>query len=86
MHVLHELDKNPLERQSVYESARDVVQQAFPRPNIIARGDKTTWPAMWKYLLHVMSLQAAVVASDPKIDGDLVFVDISADASRFSFE
>ena len=86
MRVLHELDQNPLERQSVYESARDVVRKAFPRPNIAARGDETTWPAMSKYLPHVISLQAAVVASDPKIDGDLEFVDILADASRFYFE
>lgn len=86
MHILHELDRNPLERQSVYESARNVVREAFPRPNIAARGDETAWPAMSKYLTHVMSLHAAVVASDPKIDGDLEFVAILADASRFHFE
>ena len=86
MRVLHELDKDPLERQSVYESTRDIVREAFPHPNIAARGDETAWPAMSKYLPHVMSLHAAVVASDPNIDGDLEFVDILADASRFYFE
>ena len=86
MHVLHELDKNPLGRQSIYESARDVVREAFPRPNIVARGDETTWPAMSKYLPHVISLHAAIVASDPRIDGDLECVAVLADASRFYFE
>ena len=86
MHVLHELDKNLLQRQMVYESARDVVREAFPRPNIAARGDERTWPATSKYLPHITSLHAAVVASDPKIDGDLEFVDILVDASRFHYE
>ena len=86
MRVLHELDKNLLQRQNVYESARNVVREAFPRPNIAARGDERTWPAMSKYLPHVMSLHAAVAASDPKIDGDLEFAGILADASRFHYE
>ena len=86
LHVLHELDKKTFQRQSVYESARDVVREAFPRPNIAARGDEGTWPAMSKYLPHVMSLHAAVVASDPEINGDLEFVGILADASRFHYE
>ena len=86
MHVLLEIDKSPLERQSIYENVRDIVREAFPRPNIAASGDETTWPAISKYLPHVISLHAAVMASDPKIDGDLEFVDILADASRFYFE
>ena len=85
LHVLHELDKKTFQRQSVYESARDVVREAFPHPNIAARGDEGTWPAMSKYLPHVMSLHAAVVASYPKINGDLKFVGILADASRFHY-
>ena len=86
MRVLHQLDKNLLQRQSIYESARDVVRENFPRPNIAARGDERTWPAMSKYIPHIMSLHAAVVASDPKIDGDLEFAGILADASRFHYE
>ena len=86
MRILHGLDKNLLQRQSVYESARDVVREAFPRPNIAARNDEGTWPAMSKYLSHIMSLHAAVIASDPKMNGDLEFVGILADASRFHYE
>ena len=41
---------------------------------------------MSKYLPHIISLHAAVVASDAKIDGNLGFVAILADASRFYFE
>ena len=86
MHVMHELKRNPVERQCVYESIREIVGQAFPRPNIAARGHETTWRPMSKYLPQVMSLHAVVVASDPKIDGDLEFVAILADASCFYLE
>ena len=86
MHVLHELKRNPVERQCIYESIREIVGQDFPRPNIAARGDETTWRPMSKYLPQVMSLHAVVVASDPKIDGDLEFVAILADAPWFYLE
>jgi len=57
--ILQDLDKDPRQRERVYQQAFLLVRQRFPLPSPIQVPEPEKWPACIKYLRHVLSLQKA---------------------------
>jgi tetratricopeptide (TPR) repeat protein len=82
---LHQLDRNIDQREKVFQEAVSMVRKAFPRENLVKRGGADDWPMQQKYLPHVVSINAAVVQSDPPIKSDLRFAGLLHDAAVFLY-
>ena len=82
-HLLHRLNTNLEERQSVFDEALRMVRRAFPVQNVVKRGDTSQWPMSEKYISQVTSLSAAYSQIEPRLKTDICLATLLADAGFF---
>ena len=82
--------KEPDNLERVYKTTRTLIRRAFPRPDMLKKGDDRLWPTMKKYFSFVMNLGRSVMfwfqPSDPLINSDMVLAELLADGARFCSE
>jgi len=73
--ILQDLEKDPRQRDKVYQQAFCLVRKRFPLPSPIQVPEPAKWPACIKYLRHVLSLQKVFT-------GKLITIEPSVDLAR----
>lgn len=73
--ILKDLERDPRQREKVYQQAFLLVRKKFPLPSPIQVPEPEKWPACIRYLRHVLSLRKAFA-------GNLITIQPSVDLAR----
>lgn len=73
--ILKDLEKDPRQREKVYNQAFLLVRKRFPLPSPIQVPEPEKWPTCIRYLRHVLSLRKAFA-------GNLITIPPSVDLAR----
>lgn len=81
--ILQGLDTNLPQRQAIFDEVVAIARKAFPKANILTRGDTSQYKQSARYMSQVTSVHTNFVHSEPAIKERLLFAKLLSDVGYY---